>query len=79
MLPAAVPAAAGANVTVNIAFWPGARICPLAPVVAKPGPEIIVSWIVTLDPPEFVTDTARVLLLPVSTFPKLSAAVEAVN
>jgi hypothetical protein len=35
--------------------------------------------IVTLDPPEFVTDKVRLLLLTVSTFPKLSVEGKAVN
>ena len=65
--------APGANVTIKIVLWPGARICPFAPLVVKPTPEIVVLKIVKLDHPEFATDTAVLLLFAISTFPKLTA------
>ena len=78
-LPAAAPVAAGANVTVTVVLFPGARICPLALLVWKPAPAIVVFKIVRLVPPEFVSHRTALLLFPVSTFPKLSEEEEDVN
>jgi hypothetical protein len=79
MLPGAVPVVAGANVAAIEAFWAGARICPAPPLEVKPAPETVADRIVKVVPPEFVTETIRLLVVPVSTFPKLSEEREGVN
>jgi hypothetical protein len=45
----------------------------------KPAPETVADRIDTVVPPESVTDTMALLLVPVSTFPKLSEERNGVN
>ena len=71
-LPVTLPAAAGVKVTFKVPRCPGVRICPAdTPLALKPAPEMLTFEIVTRELPEFVSVTARVLLAPVFTFPKL--------
>jgi hypothetical protein len=71
-LPVTLPVAAGAKVTFNVAVCPGVRIVPAdTPLELKPAPEMLVFEIVTLELPEFVSVTGRVLLARVFMSPKL--------
>src|SRR6266478_9871863 len=71
-LPVTLPVAAGAKVTFKVAVCPGVRIVPAdTPLALKPAPEMLTFEIVTLELPELVSVTARVLLAPVFTLPKL--------
>ena len=70
-LPATLPDADGANVTFSVADAPGLRMSPVEiPFAVNPAPEIETLETVTLEPPELVTVTACVLVLPTITFPK---------
>jgi hypothetical protein len=58
MPPAATPGAAGANVTLKLALWPGDKVKGKDnPVSAKPVPEAVAAEIDALVPPVFVTET----------------------
>jgi hypothetical protein len=70
-LPERAPVAAGANVTFRTALCPVFRSVPAdTPVALKPGPETVALEMVIVDWPEFVTVTAKTLLLPTLTLPK---------
>src|SRR5579859_5147602 len=74
-LPLTLPAADGAKATFNVAVCPAAMTVPLdTPLSLKPAPLVAAPEIVTLEFPEFVSVTERVLLEPVFTFPKLKLA-----
>ena len=73
-LPVALPVAAGAKVTSKVTICPEVTISPAdTPLAVKPGPEIVTFEIVILELPELVNVTPRLLLLLMSTFPKLRA------
>lgn len=70
-LPVTLPLAAGAKVTFNVAACPTPMICPVAiPLALKPDPEMLTLATVTLEPPELVSVTGRVLPLPTLTLLK---------
>jgi hypothetical protein len=70
-LPVTLPGAAGAKVTFKVADCPGVRTVPADTLLElKPAPEAPTLEIVTLELPEFLSDTARVLIALVLTFPK---------
>ena len=72
-LPVTLPEAAGANVTFIVTDAPGLRMSPVEiPFTLKPAPEIVTLEMLTLEPPELVSATDCVLLLPTFTFPKLT-------
>ena len=53
-LPDTLPAPAGVNVTLNVAFCPGVRICPVdTPLALNPGPDTLTFETVTLEFPLF--------------------------
>src|SRR5262249_45517430 len=71
-LPVTFPEPEGAKLTLSVADCPGVRVVPLAtPLALKPAPEIVTAEIETLELPEFVSVTGRVLLVPVLRLPKL--------
>jgi hypothetical protein len=72
MIPARFPAAAGANVTSNIAFCPGARIIPAeTPCIVKPATELLNAEMDTLEFPALVIVIPKTLLPPRATFPRV--------
>jgi hypothetical protein len=71
-LPAALPLAAGVKVAFNVALCPVFRVVPVGtPPALKPGPPMLTFEIVAAEPPELVSVTLRVLLLPTFTLLKL--------
>jgi hypothetical protein len=73
--PVTLPVDVGAKVTFKAADCPGARTVPEDTLLAlKPAPEALAPDIVTLELPEFVRVTPRVLVAPVSILPKLKLA-----
>jgi hypothetical protein len=71
-LPVTLPAVVGAKFTVKVAARPVFRIVPAdTPLAVKPEPVMLTLEIVTLELPEFVSVTARLLMEPVLTLPKL--------
>ena len=73
MLPPAIPVAAGANTTFNVADCPGARIMPEGtPPASKAGAETLTFEIVTYDPLVLVIVTLAALAVPTLTAPKLN-------
>ena len=71
-LPVTLPEAAGANVTFMVVEAPGLRMSPIEmPLTLKPAPERVTLEMLTTEPPELVSVTDCVLLLPTFTFPKL--------
>jgi hypothetical protein len=70
-LPATLPAAVGANVTLKLVFYPAANVRGReSPLILKPAP-VTAAWeIVRVAVPPFLRVTGRVPLLPISTFPK---------
>jgi hypothetical protein len=85
--PVTLPVAAGAKVTFKAADCPAARTVLEETLLAlKPAPKALTPEIVTLELPEFLSVTPRVLVAPVSMLPKLklvglalSASVEALT
>jgi len=74
-LPVTLPVAAGAKVTFKVVVCPGVRVVPAdTPLALKPAPETVMFEIATLELPEFVSVTRRVLLALVFTSPKLRLA-----
>jgi len=72
MLPVMLPGVAGAKLTFKVADCPAFRMIPAdTPPSLKPAPETVTPEIVTPELPEFVSVTARLLLEPVFTSPKL--------
>ena len=72
IIPARFPVAAGAKVTSNVAFCPGARIIPAeTPCVVKPATELLTVEMDTLEFPAFVIVIPKTLLPPRATFPKV--------
>src|SRR5260370_42379110 len=70
-LPVTLPVAAGAKTTFKVADCPGVTTSPAdTPLALKPAPETLMFEMVTLELPEFVSVTGRVLLALVFTFPK---------
>jgi hypothetical protein len=70
--PVTLPVDVGAKVTFKVADCPGARTVPEDTLLAlKPAPDVLTPEIVTLELPEFVRVTPRVLVAPVSMLPKL--------
>jgi hypothetical protein len=71
-LPVTLPEAAGANVTFKVADCPGINVVPEeTPLALKPAPEMLIFETATLEFPELVSFTGRMLLALVFTFPKL--------
>jgi hypothetical protein len=72
MIPARFPAAAGAKVTSNVAFCPGARIIPAeTPPVVNSASELLTWEMDTLEFPALVIVIPETPLLPRGTFPKV--------
>jgi hypothetical protein len=70
-LPVALWATVGANATVSVADWLGARMVPdVTPLVLNPVPVAVTPEIVTFELPVFVSVAANELVLPMFTFPK---------
>lgn len=70
-LPVTLPVDVGAKVTFKAAVCPGARTVPEDTLRAlNSAPEVLTPEIVTLELPEFVRVTPRVLVAPVSILPK---------
>src|SRR6266852_8957597 len=70
--PVTLPVDVGAKVTFKAADCPGTRTVPEDTLLAlKPVPEALTPEIVTLELPEFLRVTPRVLVAPVSMLPKL--------
>src|SRR5437899_1512824 len=70
-LPVTLPETAGANVTFMVVEAPGLRMSPIEmPLTLKPAPERVTLEMLTMEPPELVSVTDCVLLLPTFTFPK---------
>ena len=70
-LPVTLPEVDGEKLTLKVALCPGLRMVPAdTPLSLKPAPETLTLEIVTLELPEFVSVTGRVLLVPVFTLPK---------
>lgn len=73
-LPFAAPVAVGANVTEKLADWPAFNVTGnVKPLTLYPEPVAEMAETVTALPPEFVIVLDMLCLLPVITFPKLSA------
>ena len=73
--PLTAPGVVGANVTPNVAFWPGAKVKGrLSPVTLNPAPVMAACEIVRLAPPEFCRVSVCVALVPSTTAPKLKLA-----
>ena len=70
-LPDTVPVAAGVKVTFKLALCPGLRMLPVTPLAVKPGPEMVVLEMLTLELPELVKATLKELLVPIVVLPKL--------
>jgi len=71
-LPLTLRATVGANATVSVADWLGAKTVPeVTPLVLNPAPMTVTPEILTFEFPLFVTVVFSELLLPMSTFPKL--------
>jgi hypothetical protein len=80
MLPLWVPVAAGANVMLRVAVWPGLKIVPLGmPLALKPAPETLILSMVAEELVEFVKVTVAVLVSPNATLPMLIVEVFALN
>ena len=78
--PETVPVDVGANVTVNVAVFPGVTYCPTdMPLTLNPAPDTLTFETVMLDVPEFVKTTFCALLVPTVTFPKLMLRVFGVS
>ena len=72
-VPLTVPLKVGAKVIVHVRLCPAARLDGTAnPLRLNPVPVIAACEIVTLEPPEFVSVTDCVWLLPISTLPKFT-------
>jgi len=71
-LPLAAPLAVGEKSTVNVAFWPAAKVKGKdSPLKLNPVPLAVAAEIVRLDPPVLVSVSDKVVLLPTWTLPKL--------
>jgi hypothetical protein len=67
-----VPAADGVNVTISVAFCPGARASPAeTPLVVNLASETFTLEMETVEFPALLSATLSVLLLPIATFPKI--------
>lgn len=72
MLPLALPAEMGANTAPKVKLCPGIRVRGrVSPLMLNPEPLALACVIVTLDPPELVKVSVRLVLLPTCTLPKL--------
>jgi hypothetical protein len=70
-LPVTLWATPGANATVSVADWLGAKMVPeVKPLALSPVPATVTLDMVTFEFPLFVTVVFRELLLPMSTFSK---------
>jgi hypothetical protein len=70
-LPVAVPADCGVNEMLNVVLCPAVNVTGVVtPFKANPLPLIPIVDTVTLEPPEFVTVSDSVCLLPMVTVPK---------
>ena len=70
LAPLTTPGVVGANVTVNVADWPGVRIVPFdTPMALKPTPATVAPEIVTFAFPLFVTEADCDVLVPSLTLP----------
>src|ERR1700728_52932 len=70
MLPAVLPAVAGANVTVNVIFAPALTDFGAVRLVVKPEPEIVAAVTLRVLLPVFVSITVWLELPPTVTLPK---------
>jgi hypothetical protein len=70
-LPLTFCATVGANATVSVADWLGAKTVPdVMPLVPNPAPVTVTLEMVTFEFPLFVRVTPNELLLPMFMFPK---------
>jgi hypothetical protein len=75
ILPLAVEADGGVNVTLNVLLWPAFKLSGTAiPLKVKPDPVAVTCEIVMPEPPELVNVSFCVELLPTTTFPKVMLA-----
>ena len=71
-MPVALPAAVGANCTLNVVLWPAVRVKGrFSPLRVNPDPLAVAAEMVRLVPPELVRVSVRVFEPPDTTFPKL--------
>ena len=65
-LPLTVPAADGANLTVNDVFWPAFSVRgSVSPLMLNPLPPTEAAVMVTLEPPVFVRVSGKFALVPI--------------
>ena len=70
--PLTLPADDGANTTLKVLLWPAVRVTgKLRPLTLNPAPVAVDCEMVTLVPPELVSVSEKVELLPICTLPKL--------
>src|SRR5271157_517796 len=70
-LPLAAPLVVGENSTVNDVLWPAVKVKGKdKPLKLNPAPLAVAAEIVRLDPPELVSVSDKVVLLPTWMFPK---------
>jgi hypothetical protein len=71
MFPVAAPLDCGANEILNVVLWPAVKVTgAVTPLKVNPVPLIPIAETVTLAPPEFVTVSDCVCVLPKVTVPK---------
>ena len=78
-IPLAVPAELAVKPTLRVMLCPTASVCGLKPLMENPFPLTAACVTPTLDPPEFVTVTDCVWLLPTGILPKFRLAGEGVR
>ena len=72
-VPLLLPPEVGANITLKFVLCPGARLSGrVNPDTLKPAPETEACETVTVEPPELVSDSGWVWLVPTGTLPKLN-------
>src|SRR5581483_8716714 len=78
--PVTAPVACGLNVTFRVALWPAARLAgAVRPLTANPVPLALTSEMLMPDVPALLTFTAKLCVLPISTFPNVRLGGFAVN
>jgi hypothetical protein len=78
-LPLAEPLVVGANLTLKVTLWPAARVAGIVIPVMLYGEAVVTALMVTLEPPELVSVSESVWLLPTCTLPKLRLVAVAVS
>jgi hypothetical protein len=79
-LPVAFPPVVGANFTLKVTLCPAFNVTGNArPLMLNPAPEVLAALIFKFDPPEFVSVSVLLRLVPTSTLPKFTLEGLAVN